>query len=385
MNRTYRFTTIWLLLFSVFLLLATGSILSTQAIAADLTIGNYQLVATKRINRTESEYTYKATITNTGSDVRNVTATLSIDVPGVTVLSNQLVFGNVSAGSTVTSTNTFIIRQDRNYNLNEADLHWQISAEQQTAEPAIPALRLTRVNPSSAASGAQVEIDYVAENMNAGDLRIVLDEQELLPDSVEVGKLRFTVPQGLDGGKPLFLRSDSIESNAVLFFVSETVSIVSPNEEDIITLEEDGSRVVVNHVLIFIEEGFDLDAVANAAAASEGGEVVGRIDPLRVRQLRLPTYTYEQVEAAKNRLETLSGVEFATLDIELKSDSISWAADPGIYDQRETNQVEQGAQAYIDYIHPNKVGYLKPFPIEISVLEEGIDFQLPDFSAYLGT
>lgn len=94
---------------------------SAQA-APELTIGNYQLVSSKRITRTVFEYTYKAFVTNTGDDALGVSATLSINSSGVTVLDNQLDFGNVSNGASSTSSDTFSIRQADHIPLIQ--IHW---------------------------------------------------------------------------------------------------------------------------------------------------------------------------------------------------------------------------------------------------------------------
>ncbi len=65
------------------------------------------------MGRTEFEYTYQADIINTGSDVRNVTASVTSNSPDTVVVDGTLTFGDVSAESAVTSGNTFPIRHNR--------------------------------------------------------------------------------------------------------------------------------------------------------------------------------------------------------------------------------------------------------------------------------
>jgi len=374
-----------ILVFSLFVLII-ASLLPTQAQAdaSSLTVGNYQLVSSTRINRTVYEYTYKATVTNNGADATKVTATLNIDAPGVTVLDGNLDFGDVTTGSTVTSTDTFTIQQDRTYSLSESQFIWQVEAQLSESSSFEPVLRLQGVNPSSAAPGTMVEIDYEAENLNVNSIQLILRNEVVIPDGGATGKIYFRVPDDLTGQNTLFLQAGTVESNALLFTVSETTSVLSPQPEDWVTLEEDGSQVAVNFVLIFVQEGFDPDSVANAAAVSEGGEVVGHIDALRARQLRLPTTNYEQLEAAVARLETLSGIENVIMDIMLEplAGPVDWSKDPDLPGQRASNRVEEGVQVYIDSVHPTSPGKIRPFFRSIGVFEKKIRFGLKDYKSY---
>jgi len=127
------------LVFSLFVLII-ASLLPTQARAdaSSLTVGNYQLVSSTRINRTVYEYTYKATVTNNGADATKVTATLNIDAPGVTVLDGKLDFGDVAMGVNVTSSDTFSVRHDRLYAFSETALEWTTDSIPPLAPPADP-------------------------------------------------------------------------------------------------------------------------------------------------------------------------------------------------------------------------------------------------------
>ena len=102
------------------LLLSSG-----LAIGQDLTIGNRTLISSTRVGRTLFEYTYKAEITNSGPAVQNVSATLTSNSPNTTVVDGDLSFGDVASGVTVTSTDTFTIRQNRLYPVNWSDLVWE--------------------------------------------------------------------------------------------------------------------------------------------------------------------------------------------------------------------------------------------------------------------
>jgi len=96
------------------------------ATAQDLTIGNYTLISKQRVSRIEYKYTYQADIINTGSDVQNVTATLTSNSPNTCIIDGSLSFGNVNSESTVTSSGTFTIKQNRRYLLDWTELVWDI-------------------------------------------------------------------------------------------------------------------------------------------------------------------------------------------------------------------------------------------------------------------
>ncbi len=135
MPHTYRNAWAALILITTLLLLTTGR---PAHAAPELAVGNYQLVSTARISRTEFDYTYKADITNTGSSALNVSAIVSIDAPGVTVLDGELNFGDIVSGATVTSADTFVIRHNRLYAFNPSALEWQTSSTPQLEPPSDP-------------------------------------------------------------------------------------------------------------------------------------------------------------------------------------------------------------------------------------------------------
>ena len=246
-------------------------------------------------------------------------------------------------------------------------------------------LSSTSVSPASAATGSDVTIYFEIEGSgyDHDDLRVVLGDEVILPEIITEERVVFVVPAGLTGDQTVFLRLGSSESNRMRFTVSDTVSIVTPRPDE---LEETdgGAQVAYNLLLIFIAEGADLDAVAAAAAAAEGGEVVGGIDLLRSRQLRLPTTSLEQLEAAADRLKAHPQIEDVLMDIHLEPEalSINWSADPDISGQRASNRVEEGAQLYIESVHPERDGAVMPFFRSMGVFESGIHFSRPDFNGY---
>lgn len=103
-----------------------------------LAIQNYQLVSTTRAGRVLYDYTFKADIVNNGStDVTGATATLINLVSTTTAIDDTLTFGNVPAGGTATSTDTFTIRVNRQYAFNQNDLVWNIILPVQDVPPIV--------------------------------------------------------------------------------------------------------------------------------------------------------------------------------------------------------------------------------------------------------
>ena len=116
-----------------YLRLATLSLCAAVALHAapawaDLTIGNYTLVSSQRVSRTDFEYTYRVDVTNTGAAVEGVTATVTSTAGSTAIVDGEVSFGGVFAGATVTSSDTFTIRQNRTSAFNPGALAWTIKS-----------------------------------------------------------------------------------------------------------------------------------------------------------------------------------------------------------------------------------------------------------------
>lgn len=89
---------------------------------------NYLFISSSRVTRTESDFIYRAKVVNTSpTAVEGVTATLTSRTARTRVIDGSLTFGTVPGNATVTSTDTFTIRQDRSVPFNPADLVWDIT------------------------------------------------------------------------------------------------------------------------------------------------------------------------------------------------------------------------------------------------------------------
>lgn len=96
---------------------------------ADPTVTDITLVNEKRISRTVFEYTYKATITNDGTARHNVKATLNSAGSGTSIIEGIVDIGELSANQVITSTDTFILQQDRKFTFDRTALVWSFESE----------------------------------------------------------------------------------------------------------------------------------------------------------------------------------------------------------------------------------------------------------------
>lgn len=106
---------------------------STLSLAADLTVGNYTLVSSRRVSVTDFEYVYKAQVTNTGPALRNVVGTVVSTNPATVIIEGTLSFGDVAAGGTATSVDTATFRHNRSQPFDLSKLVWTV-----TGTPATP-------------------------------------------------------------------------------------------------------------------------------------------------------------------------------------------------------------------------------------------------------
>jgi hypothetical protein len=115
----------------------TSSLAFGQGSVSDLSVTNYQIVSEQRATITQSYFTYRADIVNTGRGRDALTATVTSKVPSVQVVSGQgsLRFAPVPANSQVTSGNTFMILVDRSVPFNFANLQWTFIAPVANAGP----------------------------------------------------------------------------------------------------------------------------------------------------------------------------------------------------------------------------------------------------------
>lgn len=115
-----------------FFALGTGLVSCVTAPSAPiLTVGKYRLVAIRHARGLLFDYTYKASVTNSGTTAAaDVTATIKTAPTNVTLIDGSLSFGDVAAGASVRSRDTFTIRKRIFAPFNPNNLVWTIGKHQ---------------------------------------------------------------------------------------------------------------------------------------------------------------------------------------------------------------------------------------------------------------
>ncbi len=89
-------------------------------------VGSYQLVSQQAFSSTTTLYTYTAQLTHPGASATSVSAQVSSSDPNTTVVDSSVLFGDVGAGGTATSLNTFSVQLPNSSTFNPAVLSWQV-------------------------------------------------------------------------------------------------------------------------------------------------------------------------------------------------------------------------------------------------------------------
>ncbi len=95
----------------------------TSAYVTDLV-----LVSSTRVTNTLTDFVYRIRVVNQGPALQNTTATVISTSANTVIRDNEVILGNVPAGTTVTSTDTFTLRQNRQFLFNPANLLWTVRA-----------------------------------------------------------------------------------------------------------------------------------------------------------------------------------------------------------------------------------------------------------------
>ncbi len=94
---------------------------------AAASVTGMQLLSTVRFDRTKYDYTYAITVANGAPALTAAKATVVSSAPATQIIKGTVDLGNLAAGATVTSTDTFTLRQDRTFSFNPASLAWTVT------------------------------------------------------------------------------------------------------------------------------------------------------------------------------------------------------------------------------------------------------------------
>ena len=104
----------------------TAAVSAPVSVAAQTTVGNFQLVSQQTLTPTVTDYMYSARLTNTGAAMQSVRAGLASFPADVTVMNDTLVFGDIAANSSATSLNKVTIERNPNQSFDPATLQWNV-------------------------------------------------------------------------------------------------------------------------------------------------------------------------------------------------------------------------------------------------------------------
>lgn len=102
---------------------------------AEIVEGPLELVSQNRVSRFIYEYTYKLNVTNTGSNVENVTATVSSSSDKTVIVDGALSYGNIAAGASQASSDSFSFRQDRRIPVGSGTISYAFNYDDATPPP----------------------------------------------------------------------------------------------------------------------------------------------------------------------------------------------------------------------------------------------------------
>lgn len=238
----------------------------------------------------------------------------------------------------------------------------------------VSVLRITEVNPDSALSGSNVQINF--ESDGSSTPIVVMSGVELPTTQLNSNTISFTVPSGANSG-PTYLKDGVVSSPPVWFSIA--VSAVEPDPTKTITTS-DGKEVSSSIITISMNEGFDSKTEAQRVANLISGTIVGQVPVISGYQIEVNISSETQLKNYVAILEADPAVDFALPEIQIESD-LDWA-DKGYPGQRDSNRVVEGANLYNANVSSADTSLIRPIFTAIGVVESGVDFDAHDFDGY---
>lgn len=267
-----------------------------------MTIGNYVLVSKVRYGRTAYDYTFRVSMSNSGSQyAQDVRAVLFSSVQTTVVISGTLDFGDIAPGETVQSQNTFTVRIDRLYTFNESDLIWEIQAAFPEAVGMIDSSGGTVevTDPQSSLNGTVISLPAGAltENKNISIKETYLSSS-LPHEVVNAGPIVDLGPDGMQFTQPVevTLPYDDKDNDGIIDncdVPEDQISVITFNTtsgawENVQIISQDTQN---NTVTIFVEH-FSLYTTAAPSKSSDKNVIIFVVDGLKFEQLKRRAFSY---------------------------------------------------------------------------------------------
>ena len=97
--------------------------------APSFSVAGYSLVSNVRSGRTTYDMTYRINVKNDSTtNVFSAAGTVTSNQPFISIIDGNVTFGKVNATASATSFDTFTIRVNRLYQVNNADIAWNFKA-----------------------------------------------------------------------------------------------------------------------------------------------------------------------------------------------------------------------------------------------------------------
>lgn len=220
------------------------------------------------------------------------------------------------------------------------------------------------------------------EGVDDDDLKVMLRAKPIDVSRDGDGQLRLALNRKDHQSGPLWLEQGERRSNPV--WLTLNASHVLAAGPDQVAKNMDGLTTYVDLVSVIIEEDHDGLDESRRLAKKYGAEVVGAIAPLNTYQLRLPVNNLTERDALVLRLGSETSVDAVVVEE-------SGAEEPLEEDkQSKPRNSEWVANRFLDavdfYLHrlPAKQAEIQTHPVRIGIIERDVDFDSPEFAAYLG-
>lgn len=185
--------------------------------------------------------------------------------------------------------------------------------------------------------------------------------------------------------RPVWIEQGERSSNPV-WLTLQGAQVLAASEERT-QQNRHGQNSYVDLVSLVMREEVDAQTEAARLAEAYGAEIVGAIRPLGVFQLRLPVDSLAARDAMVLRL--WGEVNVSGVVIEETSPEEPLGDEERVRSQPPDNR-EWAANRFLEavdlYRRHNSVGDARPaqHPVRIGVIERNVDFDTPDFRAYVG-